>query len=393
MKLTSDERVKAWLNSDVVPNGYVRVSDLPEVRAAVNAYAALISSLSIHLMENTPKGDRRVVNGLSRLVDINPNAYQTRRSFYENIVNNLLLYGEGNAVVVPATADGYFTSLDPLPPDRVFFDDERREIIYHSPKRGSIAYRPDSVLHFVFATDPAQPWRGGGLKVPLAALAQSLQQSRATKEALQRRPNPTLILKVDGLIEELQTEEGREKVGESFIKTSEAGAPWIVPDELFSVEQIRPVTINDLAIKDDMELDKRAVASLFGVPAYLLGVGSYSREEFNHFIMTRVRPLAQTIEQELTRKLLLDPSWYFRFNYRSLFAYSLTEKVNAGLRMVQGLAMTRNEWRDWVGLTPRDDMDELLALENYIPAERLGDQKKLIDEGDTDPDEGEEVDM
>jgi hypothetical protein len=45
--------------------------------------------------------------------------------------------------------------------------------------------------------------------------------------------------------------------------------------------------------------------------------------------------------------------------------------------MVDRMAMRRNEWRDWMGLEPDEEMDELLALENYIPADRLGDQKKL----------------
>ena len=36
------------------------------------------------------------------------------------------------------------------------------------------------------------------------------------------------------------------------------------------------------------------------------------------------------------------------------------------------------------GLTPDDEMDELLALENYIPVARLGDQKKLGEGGGGD---------
>ena len=90
---------------------------------------------------------------------------------------------------------------------------------------------------------------------------------------------------------------------------------------------------------------------------------------------------AQIIQQELTRKLLLSPSWYFKFNPRSLYNYKLAELEQAGHAMVQSLAMTRNEWRDWMTLDPREDMEEIIALENYIPADKLGDQKKLIQTG------------
>ena len=47
------------------------------------------------------------------------------------------------------------------------------------------------------------------------------------------------------------------------------------------------------------------------------------------------------------------------------------------LEMVDRMAMRRNEWRDWMGLEYDPEMEELLALENYIPANRLGDQSKL----------------
>ena len=62
--------------------------------------------------------------------------------------------------------------------------------------------------------------------------------------------------------------------------------------------------------------------------------------------------------------------------------YSMDELVKAGAEMVDRMALRRNEWRDWMGLPPDPEMDELLALENYIPASRLGDQKKLLPGGE-----------
>ena len=188
-------------------------------------------------------------------------------------------------------------------------------------------------------------------------------------------------MKVDALTEEFASPEGRSRLLAEYIDTSEVGEPWMIPAEQFSVEQIKPLSLSDLALSDMVTLDKKTVASILGVPPFVLGVGEFKQDEWNNFIDSTIMPIALMIQQELTKKLLYSPDYYFKFNQRSLYTYSLQETISAGAEMVDRMALRRNEWRDWVGLPPDSEMNELLALENYLPADRLGDQGKLVQNG------------
>ncbi len=368
---------QVWMTENISVQGYRRLWDCPEVVAAVNVYADLISSMTIHLMENRKGGDVRIKNALSRLIDIEPNPVMTKRQFYSHITRVLLLYGDGNSVVYPVIGpEGLIKQLVPMDSRSIRFQDSQGEyrIIYGENQE----YRPDEVLHFKINPDPNRPWVGTGYARLLAETIGAMAQSAATKRSLLEQPSPSLIVKVDSNAEELASEEGRALYASRFADSRSAQRPWFIPATLMDVEQIKPLSMRDLAVADNLELDKRQISAVFGIPAFLLGVGEFQKDEYNNFIRSRVMAVAKSIEQEITRQLLINPDWYFRFNPRSLMAYDLGELVRSGSSMVDRMALTRNEWRDWVGMSPDDRMDELLALENYIPQDMLGEQQKLV---------------
>lgn len=363
--------------------GYTTLAHNPEVMTAVDTIARLIGAMTIHLMQNTPQGDVRVRNGLSRIVDVQPNRYMTRSNFIRWIVRTMLLEGNGNAVVMPVTNRGYLEELVPIPSAYVAFVpaglwDYRIAI-------NGDQFNPDDLLHFAANPGDLYPWLGTGYRVALSSVADNLKQaSRTERGFMASKWKPSLIVKVDALTDEFSSPAGRQKLLESYAMSGEAGEPWLIPAEQFSVEQVKPLTLSDLALESFVKLDKQTVATILGVPPFVLGVGEFKREAWNSFVSTTIMPIAQGIQQELTRKLLYSPEFYFRFNPRSLMNYELDELVKAGAEMVDRIAMRRNEWRDWMGLPPDPDMDELIALENYLPADRLGDQKKLSGGGESE---------
>lgn len=380
-KKRREKDVVSWLCSPEAYDtltcaGYTSLAQNPEIISAVDRIAKLIGSMTLYLMENQEDGDVRVQNELSRKIDIEPSKNMTRSTFVQWIVRAMYLEGEGNAIVLPVFRRGYLEDLRPQPPGIVSFT--YKSYWDYRVIAGGAEYGPDEVLHFVLNPDSTYPWKGEGYKVALADVAGNLKQAAATEKGfMESKWKPSIIVKADANIDEFSDPQARRRLLEEYIETNRAGEPWIIPGEQFAVEQIKPLTLSDLALSDMVQLDKRTVAAILGVPPFVLGVGDFNREAWNNFISSTIMPIAQLIQQELTKKLLYAPGWYFRFNVRSLYNYSLDETINAGSAMVDRMAMTRNEWRDWIGLSPREGMSELLALENYIPVDRLGDQKKL----------------
>ena len=367
-------------DEDLCCAGYTRLSDCPEIQTACLRIAELIGSMTIHLMANTDDGDVRIINELSRKIDIEPCDSMTRSEWMTAIVMTLLLYGRGNSVVVPHTHDGILESLEPISAERVNLQPEAGSYRRYTVQIDGVPRSPESVLHFTYNPDRHYLWKGQGVQVALKAIADNLAQGQKTINAFMRSEwKPSIIVKVDALTEEFASPEGRKKLLDTYIHPQTPGEPWMIPAEAFSVEQVRPLSLADLAIKDTLELDKRTVAAVVGVPAFILGVGTFNRDEWNNFIQSKIRPLALSIQQELTRGLIVSPRWYLQFNTWSLMDYDLKSVSDILLAGADRGYVNGDEWRDRVHLTPAG-LKEYKVLENYIPADMSGKQKKLVQE-------------
>ena len=358
--------------------GYTRLSDCPEIITACLRIAELIAGMTIYLMRNTEDGDERIQNELSRMIDITPNRNMTRMQWMTAIVMNLLLHGEGNSIVVPHTHNGALQSLEPISATRVQLQPVQNSYRDYVVLIDGRPYDPAEVLHFALNPDPVYLWKGRGVTFSLREIADNLKQGEKTKNAFMKSEwKPSIIVKVDALSEEFASPEGRKRLLESYINPPAPGAPWMIPAEAFSVEQIKPLSLSDLAINEAMELDKKTVASVIGVPAFMLGVGTYNKDEWNNFITSTLRPIAMIIQQELTRGLIISEKWYLMLNYWSLMDYDLASVSNILLAGADRGYITGDEWRSRMHLPPAG-LKDLKVLENYIPADMSGLQKKLV---------------
>ena len=91
---------------------------------------------------------------------------------------NLLLYGSGNAVVMPHTWEGMLQSLEPISASRVTFDGGYRDykiLIDGKPKN------PANLLHFTYNPDPEKLWKGQGVNITLKDIVEFERQQMAHK--------------------------------------------------------------------------------------------------------------------------------------------------------------------------------------------------------------------
>ena len=375
-KRDSTSPVALWLtDGEICCPGFTALDKCPEIVTACRKIASLIGATTIYLMNNTPDGDVRIVNELSRTIDIEPMPNMTRSTWMEAIVMNLLLYGKGNSVVVPHTWEGYIQSLEPIAASRVsFLPNGYRDykVVIDGRERSSA-----SVLHFVYNPDKTYLWKGQGVTVALRDIAENLKQAAETEKAFMRSEyKPSIIVKVDALTDEFSSPEGRQKLIDSYAKPAKKGDPWLIPAEQFSVEQIKPLTLADLAINDSVELDKKMVAAILGVPPFVVGAGEYNKDEWNAFIQGTIMTICKSIASELTKKLIIKPEWYLQFNVWSLMDYDLTAVSNVLLAGADRGYVNGDEWRDRMHMSPAG-LKEFKVLENYIPYDKSGDQKKL----------------
>ena len=370
--------VALWLNGDeakniLAPSGYTPITKNEEVKKCIHKIADLVSSMTIMLMENSQDGDIRLKNELAKMVDVYPNQFMIRKHFIYKVVSDMIT--TGNSVVFPQMENGLIENLKIWDINSVYFkgDFEEYKIQYKLK-----IFDPDEVLHFVLIPDDQIPFKGQGFIPIVKDTIANIVQANTTKTGfLQSKWRPSLIIKIESDAEGMQIKEERQAILNSYVGDTENGEPWIVPASEIDVKEIRPLSLQDLAIQDSITLDKKVVASAFGVPAFMVGVGNYNKDEFNNFVSSVIMPIAKSIEQELTKKLVRSPSWYFRFNAKSLMQYDLGELTTHVKDMVAGGLINRNEGRNAFDYSPVDGLNEYIVLENYIPVSDVGNQKKL----------------
>jgi HK97 family phage portal protein len=153
-----------------------------------------------------------------------------------------------------------------------------------------------------------------------------------------------------------------------------------LPNSFDSIEQLKPFNFEDLAIDKNIVIDKTIIANYFGVPASIIGIKEYNDKEYDNFINTTIKYYCHLIEQELNNKLFKSDNYKLEFNIYQLYSsYYSNNLVDAVTKLAGKPLFTINELRGMMGFDRLENKqcDEIIALENYIPLDAIGKQKKI----------------
>ena len=221
----------------------------PEVAAAIWIIAGLVSSAPIHLMENAANGDIRIRDALARKIDVDPWSLGTRQTWVHWIVETELTDGE--AVVIPKTSGSMIADLIPAVDASLYRPERSASYI---AKYNGFEFDADNILHFRLRPDPLRPWRGIGPQVQLQQVVDSIIQTAETKTAyMSSEYKPPVVISVNS-DSPLSDPSTRSKFVEKYMRRKDKSEPLVVPADLMNFQQVKPLSLTDLAIRDGVAI-------------------------------------------------------------------------------------------------------------------------------------------
>lgn len=346
---------------DFGDSGYYPV----EFERAIETIGGLLGSLTLQVWQTKPGGAKeRLKNAKSYWLDVEPIPGMTRLEWTKKVVRTM--YEKGVCFVAVES----FGGNEQLKILEDFFIQSDGTVKSYKTNE---AYKLEELLRFSAGTKPAVD--------ALRQTNENLKMAAALKARfLKNSFTPSLVVKVDVDMSALTEEnDQRLKTLQKVIsRSAETGQPMIFEQGFVDIQELKGRTYEELGLDVALKDEQMKVAAFFGLPAFLVGAGSFNREEYNLFIKTTFMTLVRMFEQQLSRVFASDEI-YVKYNTERLLSIDLREQMAfVSECLAQGI-MTPNEARQKLGLTPSSSkgMNEFRILENYVPVAKLGDQAKL----------------
>lgn len=333
--------------------------------AAVRLYATQLGSLPLVTYRRTQDGGREKAEShpaYSLLLN-RPNPAQSRAVFWQFIAKELFL--SGNAyVVVQWRGNGNISGLYPVPcgaVSRVVIDADWNKAYEINLGSGPEWYDDTQVLHFMgFSEDGLQGepvWRYAA-----ESLGLHRQVLEAANSFFANSTRPSVYIKYPGKLS--KEAEGNLKLwlSENQQGTLNTGKPFWLSDG-GELQNITSGTAEDAQIIQGLGASVGDIGRWTGLSPVQLGDFSAAHyatlEADNTFLYQKsLRPLLDSIEQELNHKLFVDGNTFAEFDTDEVLRGDYTATAQLANMLIQSGVLLRSEAREWFSLPPIEGLDQ-----------------------------------
>ncbi len=363
----------------------------PELRSAIDFLARNIAQLPIHAFERVSDVERRRISTgpLAQTLD-RPDLTQTRSRWMDALMKDLAIFDA--AYFVKVRAGGGRVALVRLPPQRVELIGENwlRPDAYRLHGGASYVEFPAEAIIDIHGYNPLDPRIGLS---PIETLRRLLAEQEAA--GTYRQHLWTNAARMGGVIERPATAPNwseaarsrfRAEFEASYTGAAASGKTLVLEEGM----QYKPTSFSarDSQYLESFQLSREVVATAYGIPTGLLGLGSNTyaslTEQHRQLYADCLAPWIVRIGEELELQLLpefdVDETTYIEINIGAKLAGSFQEQAAVLQASVGAPYLTRNEARARLNLPPVDEGDVLVTPLNVIVGGQASPQDSVSDE-------------
>jgi HK97 family phage portal protein len=345
--------------------------------ASVRLLAETISSLPInaYTIDGTTR-EKTTDNELWRILNFQPNRYQTRVEFFETTILNLVT--DGNAYcAVQRNNRGEVVQLIPLMSAQmkvVLMDDGSIVYQYNDENDNLRVYAQESIWHLKLF--------GNGVigLSPLQYARQSLGIAIATD-------NRVSVLAATGgktsgvlTVDQVLSDQQREAVKRNFSGLTQGSQDGLFVLEANMKYQQTSLSPADMQLLENRRFQTEDIARFMGVPSVLINDtsgttawGSGIAQIMDGFYKLTIRPYLERIEASILKNLMPRQQWgkvEFEFDFDALLRADQETRFAGYQKGINSGVITPNEARSKEGLKPEAGGDTIYLNGSLQPAEQ-----------------------
>lgn len=301
-----------------------------------------------------------------------PNMFETPSQFWEHWIISLLTFG--NAFIY-TRSDAWFI-LNPQKVQILVATDGSGRIYYQCGQdlqcgvTESVLLGPDEIIH---GRINAQIGKNPVLGVPpvhAAALAAQLgaDAKKAAENTYNNAANPGGVIQVPGAIDIEKLKEIKERF-ESGYSGENRGKTAVFSDGMEFV-QYEPANLVDSELIAALKLSAEQVASIFGIPAYKVGAGSFpayaGQTQTDQSYVNGTLQRYINLTEELLARRIAGTNQRVYFDPAPLLRLDVEKHVAVLASAVAGCLMSPNEARAQLNLPPVTGGEFPLSQQQYF---------------------------